>query len=244
MKLPCLVFTFMLLSACMSAADVSVGMGWQVVDGGDTSFSVDAGTDRVLVIMTAIEMGGTQTVESVTFGGVDMTLVIKSEVVQGNVTQSVGAFVLIDTDIPSGTQAVVVSFSATAPDTSLAYAMFENVDQTTPISDTISDQSGSGTSLNVTVTTVAGGLAFFGVNHKTGGASWTWVGPTEQFDFSADAFQWSAAHDLHASGGTLNGQATTTGGNGRIVIFGVELAPVAGPPAEQVGRRRKISQEN
>ena len=126
-------------------------------------------------------------------------------------------------------------------DTGIAFASFENVNQTTPISDVAEDSAVSTQTLNVTVTTEAGGFVVFACDQKSSGTA-TWTGPAEQWDNNVGGTQcFSGAHEAHASGGTDNGSVTVTGSTGRMVIGGFEISPVDGePPAVQSTRRRKV----
>lgn len=223
----------LLLCGPVLHAEIDLIDAWTLAPGATTA---SAGTDRLLIMVVSYEASNASDIATADFGATAMTFGFKVSEVSGGIDNHIEVWYLLNTDIPSGSQspAFAVTFTGNTPGgdgESFAYGLLDSVDQTSPINNTKADSSGSSQTLNVTVTTVAGGLSLFVVNQKTNGTA-TWTGPTEQWDQGTGDFAFSGADDLHSSGGTLNGSVTVTGSIGRMVIMGIEFEPVSGEPAE------------
>ena len=228
-------------------AEIDVIDAWSEGNGARTA---SAAIDGLLLAVVSYEVTAESDLATVDFGATAMTFGFRvSQGSGGGVWQYIEVWYLLDAGIPAGSQnpSFAVTYTGNTPGgdgPSFVYALLDSVDQTGPINNTASDSSSSTQTMNVTVTTVAGGLSLFVANQKNGDSPPTmvWTGPTEQWDQDGGDFQFTGADDLHAGSGTLNGSVTTAASAGRMCILGIEFEPSGdAPAAEDRLRRRRIT---
>jgi len=114
------------------AADVALHAdGWST---GTGSYTVPSDSNRLLIFVTGYENDSDPGI-TVSFGGQSMTQAISEMITGGGVWGRTAIFYLLDDDIPTGSQSFTVN-NGGAYSAAHAYALFTNVDQTTPIVDT------------------------------------------------------------------------------------------------------------
>ncbi len=147
-----------------SGGDVTRIDSWSTGTGDPTGpYTVPAGSNRLLVLVTALECSATlRTIDGVTFGTTPMTRAETTylEGSPGNYIK-VEIWYLKDADIPAGSQSFDISYSS-APTAALhAWATFENVDQINPL---VHKNTGSDANpVEAAVDVVDGGMSVAGV---------------------------------------------------------------------------------
>lgn len=244
MKTVSYIFALMLLAVPVMAANISILDDWVAPDGGiPAAFTVSAGTDRCLIVTIGYEVSGTSNVATCKLGTIPLTFIERSTVEQGNVSNHIEAWYLLDADMPGADSTLVFTYaSSTPPAIGVSWMSYDNVDQTAPVDNSDTAYAANGTVIGVTITSVAGGATFFIAHQKSYDPDAVWTRPGEQFDITpSDNQTMTGADSLTTPSVSIAGEVTFSGASGRIVIFGVALAPEgAAPPAFQSSRRRKV----
>ncbi|WP_372899178.1 DUF4347 domain-containing protein, partial [Stieleria sp.] len=167
-----------------------------------TSFAhATAGTDRLIMVGISFGEDNGDSVSSVTYNGVSLSLVGVQDHADP-LKSRVEIWSLVAPDV--GTHNLVVNFSGTSHDgATIGVMTFTDVDQTTPVGAFVGDQGTSGTP-SVTVSSTDDDLVFGVVG----------VGDTSDWDFTAGAGQ-TEHWDLFSS--RANGSGTTENGAASVV---------------------------
>ena len=238
-----------MLSVGVSATDIAALDAWTAPDGGlPAAFTVGAGTDRMLLVAIAYEISGVSDVASCELGatasGASLTFVARVlyKGSSGTVYNYAEIWRLMDTDMPSADSTLSFSYTSDTPGViGVGWGSYENVHQTTPVSDSDTGFNEAQT-ISLSLTGVAGGASIFVSNHKNSDQDAVWGDPSEAFDVTpGNDFTFTGADSVHTGSGTITGDVTYSSSAGRIVIVGVEFAPTSGAAAATpTGRRRKI----
>lgn len=151
-----------------------------------------SGSNRLLVSIVGVRGSSVASTSSVTFNGVSGTIAESGATVAGVATSSVLVYWL-DSELPSsnGTYAIDHNFSGTPDEGFSACWMFENVNQTTPLSFSdvlVGTQWLSGTSKSITNTADEGHFAGSGIIYNDNDSGYTInqntipTGLTERYD--------------------------------------------------------------
>lgn len=231
------ILFILLLFASLLHAEIDVIDAPSTGNGARTFTSV---TDGLVVAIFSYEVAGISDISSVTFGGNNLSYVIRAR--EGSTIYNyVECWIMLEADIPPGSSTFIVAYTgSTPPDVGYACFLLDSVDQVSPVSDTDSDYSASAQILAAIVSTVAGGYCVFSNSQQNSGTA-TWTGASEIFDqVPGGEFNHSGAGDPHAAPGLVVGEVTVTGVAGRMAIVGVELAPSASGSLPDNYKRRKI----
>jgi len=213
---------------------VSLLDAWVLTSTGGGSLgsrTASAGTDRLLVYVAAEESGSREPT-AVTYGGQSMTQAVIQQT-GGGFPVSGSIWYLNDAGIQaaSGTSFGVTFDQVTHNGQFRAgTAVFEGVDQTSPIVDfdsSLDDTTGNTTTAaDLTLTTDDDGYAVWLFAESTSGASVdaTWTGITEQLEIDASSMYASIA-DSTTDGTNLTAELDGGSGIGRNVQVAVTLAP-------------------
>jgi hypothetical protein len=210
--------------------DIEFIAGWNT--GTDVSGSIAVGDDRLLVVTLGNEyFGATPIINSITIGGQNGTVVITDQIDSGGAgAQSAWAY-WTETQIAafSGTT-LSISYTNAPAETQFAHAMFQHVDQTTPVVDSASDTDAAATSnLSATVNVEDGSAAVFAADSGNSTATFT--------DNSLDGSIFGTAFDgasrsgevyywIVPSSGTRTAAVTVTGSNRAVLTtFSLRRAP-------------------
>ncbi|MBU2060455.1 MAG: T9SS type A sorting domain-containing protein [Bacteroidetes bacterium] len=114
------------------------------------SFNIPTGNERMLMVVVGAENGTTQATYNVTYNGISLTKAT-SIVVSTGFTATLEVWYLRETNMPAGasTADIVVTASAYTPIeyfTSIAAAVYQNVDQTDPFESFIAGSNSTNTS--------------------------------------------------------------------------------------------------
>jgi type IV pilus assembly protein PilY1 len=198
------------------------------------SYTVPAGTNRLLVFVTGFENDGDITINSVTYGGKAMTKALGQATGTSPWLARCEIWYLPEADIPAGANGFVVNYVEEFPsaDPMGAAATFENVDQTDPLVDTEPNWSTNHNTITVGVNVAQGGMAVAGVFCGNNG-SFTWAnGWTEGSDQTSDSTcTMSTGDHANAADGTDTASATHTGAN-RLVMVAATLRPSSGAASD------------
>ena len=246
MKSLCLIFA-LLLSVCVSAADIALLDSWTAPDGGlPAAFTVSAGTDRMLVVTIGYEVTDVSNIATCKLGstaGVSLTFIERVLYTDNNVYNHIELWRLMDADLPSADSTLAFTYTGnTPPDIGVGWASYENVHQSSPVSD--SDTAfAEAQVISTSVTGVAGGVAVFVALQKSSDQDAVWGDPSEAFDITpGNDFTMTGADSLHPGSGEITGDVTFSGASGRIVIVGVEFAPAEAAEAGDISYVRRIKE--
>lgn len=186
-----------------------------------------SGSDRVLIVGVTLYSNSTQTVSTVTYNGVSMTL-IPSCTAEANDLRVEQWYLVAPA---TGANNVVVTPTATTPAISSVAASFTGVDQSTPIG-TCATATGTSTGPSVNVTSAAGEvvvdtMAFWGSGSSPSGTQ----GASQTFrddDFYDHAFgRFYNAVSTEAGAGTVT-MSWTIDDNHNWAIAGTPLKEASG----------------
>jgi len=203
--------------------DVTLSGGWYT---GTGSYTVPAGRNRLLVFVTGFENTADRDVTNVTFGGVSMVEAVGNVVSSGGYYARTEIWYLKDASIPAS-GSFVVTYSGGAPTNPMhAYALFTNVDQTTPIENTASNPTTTLDPVTATVNVVQDGMSIAGATCGNNG-SYTWGnGWTEGTDQTSGATTtMSTAHHQNSASGTDTASANHSSTINRQVLVVASLRP-------------------
>ena len=213
-----------------TGGDVTLSDGWNT---GLGPYTVPAGSERLLVFATGFEEASDNqtTITNVTYGGVSMTRAVEHFSYSSPLTLRTGIWYLKDSEIPSGSNSFVVTYSPSDPGRNLhAYALFTNVNQLNPVVDADSGTVASSATISTDnpFNVVAGGMSVSAVVSNVPGSydnnSWG-TGWTEGTD------QASGFHSVGTANSGLYGSDTTDSGTAtfdsatRHVIVAASLRP-------------------
>jgi hypothetical protein len=189
-------------------------------------YTVPAGSNRLLVLVTALECSSTlRTIDGVTFGTAQMARAETAymEGTPGNFIK-VEIWYLKDAEIPAGSQNFDISYSS-APTASLhAWATFENVNQINPLLH--NNKASYANPVEATVNVVEGGMSVAGVICGTGFRSYTWGnGWSETTDVDDTLRVVSTAEHAAAADGTDTASATINPANSWQALVVASLQP-------------------
>ena len=179
----------------VSSAQVNTGQ-----NSGTVSHTTSAGNDRLMIVGVSINNDDFETVTSVTYDGVALTLV-------GTEAQSDDARIEIWRLIaqPTGTANVVVNFSAGLDESAVFGVMtFTGVDQTTPLGTFVSNDGDSGTA-SVTASSTAGELVLDVVAAENADALTAGSGQTDRWNLSGNS-----SPNVFGAGSTEPGAGSVT----------------------------------
>ncbi|RJR20529.1 MAG: hypothetical protein C4581_03240, partial [Nitrospiraceae bacterium] len=222
-------------------AGVVTGVGsWiSTVDTNPTSYTVPAGTNRVMIVAVGIENStGTITVSGVTFGGQAVTPI--SQIGDGGTGYNNYVWFGLCNEAciaaaGSGARNIQVSSSATLNNIVISAGTYENVNQTTPVYATGTNSSTT-SPISVTVNTPDGGRVLFGVNFNGQTNSLNALaGYTEMLDTptgtsgAGNGFSFAvAARNATTPAAPENITATASAASSRTNIAAISLNPAAG----------------
>jgi len=196
------------------------------------TFSVSAGTDRMLVVCTGHEVSGQVTVDSVDYGGQAMVQAVQLSTPDTGFAQAESIWYLLEAGIDAATDSVITpSWSAAPDDTQIHAASYENVNQT-----------GGGSTLTATATAESNESTpnplisdlteddegvVVAVRGSGNASSFTWASDmteqTDQIDASSGS---SCADRLSTTGGNVNIEGTASSQNrGAQVAAAFAVAP-------------------
>ncbi len=224
------LMTFLFLSR-LALSQVNVLGDWQT----GTSHTKESGTDRALIFIAHEESAsGTPTLTSVTYGGREMNKVIEitSDTSGSDYRNYVAAFILDETNIAAATNSdFSITWSASTSSVGYASVFLGSVDQTDPIGDSDSAQTGSGTDPISTgpLSTVQGDMVIDAATCGNVG-SYTLTGFTEGYNnlqFGGSNGGTGAAGYVSATGANITPTANYSATVNRQVIIGfvVQAAP-------------------
>lgn len=150
------------------------------------SFAVSSGTDRVLIIQTALRSTSSGSITAVSWGGEAMTL-IRRDTIESGSDLDIAWWRLLDADIENASgNAITTTLNAASPSSPnliVSAATYDDVDQTSPIEDAgFGDEASSGgTPTASAVTTTTDGIAIAALNCNRGTSD---AGETEDGSFS------------------------------------------------------------
>ena len=184
-----------------------------------TTHTVEAGSNRLLLVFGYCEHNGVITSTGATYGTKTMTL-INTEVSGATYRDRIAAYYLNDADIAlASNSTVAVTWSATPSEGSSIESVFlSGVKQSSPIGANATATSASGTTLaTVALATVNGDMGFASMIDN---AASTFVfnnGFTKDYDGSHTKFDECAGH-IVCTGADIT--PSITGASGRIAIIG------------------------
>jgi len=191
----------LLLAVPVQAADITPVGSWTT----GLTHTVGAGTDRLLVFVTGFENDPDTDITAVTYGSVSMTRAVEDSIETPNLFAARCEIWYLDEagiQAASGNTFVVTYASGTVNNAIHAAATFANVDQTSPIYDTATNQSDSVDPLEATVNVVQGGMSITSAVCGNGGDySWGngWIETTDQVNASTVTMS-TAEHPATANG--------------------------------------------
>lgn len=181
--------------------------------------------------------GTTRTITSLTFGGVALTF--HSRYVVANTFRNFTEFwYLLDSLIPAGSNSFVVTWSGSMGPNSQTYAscVFDDVHQTTPITDTDFVAGRLTTSEGITLNiATAGSFTMAAANASNVGDTSLWTGGTEQFEWTPGDFTGGVADNPEPTSGTNNLTVTMSSSSNRLLVAGATVEPTGGGPPPVVG---------
>ncbi|GAB4343563.1 MAG: hypothetical protein Kow0089_19430 [Desulfobulbaceae bacterium] len=204
------------------------------IDTPTLSYTVPAGTNRVLVVyVSAEDANATTAVSDVTYAGTGSDTAI-NQIQEGpnnnyNNTTYVGYWVL-GTGAASGPNNITVTWSSPTPDNYvIAAATYEYVDQASPIYANTANSSTSNAALNLDVNNPANGRVLFGVewNGETNSTN-ALAGFTEQFDVGTanPGFAFAVGErDATTAGTPVNTRPSGAAASSRTTGVSISLRP-------------------
>lgn len=244
--------TFCVCPSVMGA--VSISVAWRETTSGHSATDglvVPAATDRCLVFFGTYEEvnSGHTILASLSLGGVSLTNVGYAEVGTASFRVGIEIWILKDADIPADSNNfTMVWVGANNPESySWNFAVFEGVDQTTPISDTafmIDNSTYTGGTITLDVTTGSYTIALGAASSS--GRTFTWTNTTEVYELALggnSAFSGALADNAEGSDGTNAITQTISSGATRGLLLGCTVAPAAnGEPAVDISYVRRIKE--
>ena len=215
------------MSLIPASAMMSVLGAVTLVDDGDAAPSSGTGTAThtynsqtstgpVSVIAITWDDGGGRTLDSITWNGVAMTIMVQANV-SGGSTAIPGAALCIINGAQSGS--VVATFDASCDDSEITKISLSNLQSLTPI-DTDSESSTSGGSnLDSLASPGTDGIRLTAYAEDNPTASVSWTNATEVSDINGGSWRHSVAYDLGDDATTIE----ANGGGDDEVHVGVSL---------------------
>lgn len=188
-------------------------------------------TDSNRVLMFSVgweETGGTNSISGVTFGGVSMTNLILDDYSYGGNSTGLGIYYMKESDIPSGSQNFVITWTGGTPTGHLvAAATFGGVHQTNTFVDYDYNEGFQPDPLEVTSNVVEYGCTLAATsNGAIGSIIWgnDWTEESDQVDAN---FTFSVAEHYQESDGTDTASADFQGTPYRFLLGLASLRPAS-----------------
>ena len=187
-----------------------------------------SGSNRVIMFVAAYESAADPGVSSITYGGQDLTFIV-GEVSVATFYARVELWYIDEAGIAAASgNTFAVTWGGSSPGRQMfAAATYEDVNQSTPISDSSSAQTGSSTPNPLTTdVTVANGSMAVGAAIAGSDGSYSWNnGWTEGTDQTSESSTTMSSADHPAVGGGTDTASATHSGPNRQAIVAAVLAP-------------------
>ena len=198
-------------------------------DSTDPSYSVPAGSNRLLIVGITYEDNPNRDITACDFGDASMTAA-SGDVFGGfSFVAGLRLWVLNEAGISGATGTTISpTFSGTPDEYQVHYVTAFDVDQTTSTTTAVTDSATDGTTLEANIAGVVdGAIVAIGASGASGAANWTNV--TEQTDLASSSSRGSMAFDTTSSTSTVEIDLSFTSQN-RGALAAIGINPAAGSP--------------
>lgn len=192
--------------------------------GGGAAHTYNAKTStgpHTVLLITAYDVGGAFTINSVTWNGGAVTQWVQANTSNGS--DDVAAAIFYVAGAQTGN--IVINFSVGVTDSEITILSLDKLVSTTPTdTDTATSNSASGVTLSALDPSARGGvrLAAFANDGATVAITWTWTGHTEASDVNATDSRHGVAYKINdTSGGSI--AAAGDGPTRKCALAGVSL---------------------